>query len=149
MAIALPHPPPPLLKEKKNQCLFCMYDKERVWEVMKVETYQSFQLFFATIHGSYYTFQYYSQVLLYYLASFQGVFFFKYFFIVLSAKNFQFQLNKLFPNRRSIQGLQSLNLSFNILTGGIPQNIGDMRSLESIDFSEYQLFVKFLKVCQV
>ena len=39
----------------------------------------------------------------------------------------------------SLQGLQSLNLSFNILTGRIPKNIGDMGSLESIDFSINQL----------
>ena len=39
----------------------------------------------------------------------------------------------------SLTGLQSLNLSFNILTRGIPENIGDVRSLESIDFSVNQL----------
>ncbi len=32
-----------------------------------------------------------------------------------------------------------MNLSFNILTGRIPENIGDMGSLESIDFSVNQL----------
>ena len=35
----------------------------------------------------------------------------------------------------SLQGLQSLNLSFNVLIGRIPDNIGVMGSLESIDFS--------------
>ena len=39
----------------------------------------------------------------------------------------------------SLTGLQSLNLSFNILTGRIPKNIGDMRSLKFIDFSVNQL----------
>ena len=38
-----------------------------------------------------------------------------------------------------VQGLQSLNLSFNILIGRIPANIGVMRSLESIDFSANRL----------
>ena len=38
-----------------------------------------------------------------------------------------------------VQGLQSLNLSFNILIGRILANIGVMRSLESIDFSANRL----------
>ncbi|KAK7814320.1 receptor-like protein eix2 [Quercus suber] len=39
----------------------------------------------------------------------------------------------------SLQGLQSLNLSYNLLIGSIPENIGAMGSLESIDFSLNQL----------
>ena len=38
-----------------------------------------------------------------------------------------------------LKGLQSLNLSFNILTGRIPEKIGDLGSVESIDFSSNQL----------
>ena len=51
------------------------------------------RLIFTTIHGSHYTFWYYSWVLLYY---------FSYLLVlstVLSAKNFQFKLNKLFSNK--------------------------------------------------
>ena len=50
-------------------------------------------VFFNTIHGSHYIFCYYLWILLYY---------FNYFLvlsIMLSTKSFQFQLNKLFPNR--------------------------------------------------
>ncbi|KAK9992775.1 hypothetical protein SO802_022478 [Lithocarpus litseifolius] len=39
----------------------------------------------------------------------------------------------------SLHGLQSLNLSYNLLIGNIPENIGAMGSLESIDFSLNQL----------
>ncbi|XP_065635183.1 receptor-like protein EIX2 isoform X1 [Quercus suber] len=39
----------------------------------------------------------------------------------------------------SLQGLQSLNLSYNFLIGSILENIGTMGSLESIDFSLNQL----------
>ena len=39
----------------------------------------------------------------------------------------------------SLQGLQSLNLSYNLLSGSIPENIGSMGSLESIDFSVNKL----------
>ncbi|KAM3683823.1 hypothetical protein ACJW31_12G177900 [Castanea mollissima] len=39
----------------------------------------------------------------------------------------------------SLQGLHYLNLSYNLLIGSIPENIGAMGSLESIDFSLNQL----------
>ena len=51
------------------------------------------QLIFATIYGSYCTFWYYSWASLYYFSYLLTL------SIVLSAKSFQFQLNKLFLNR--------------------------------------------------
>ncbi|XP_059629358.1 receptor-like protein EIX2 [Cornus florida] len=40
----------------------------------------------------------------------------------------------------SLRGLHSLNLSYNLLTGRIPKNIGAMEQLEAIDFSMNHLF---------
>ena len=65
-----------------------------VW--LKKPTFFTLQLFFAIIHESHYTFLYYSWVSLSY---------FSYLLVlstVLSTKSFQFQLNKLFPNRHYI-----------------------------------------------
>ena len=42
----------------------------------------------------------------------------------------------------SLRGLQSLNLSYNLLIGNIPMNIGTMVLLESIDFSMNHLSSK-------
>ena len=63
-----------------------------VWYWLKKPTFFTIQLIFATIHGSHCTFWYYSWVLLYYFSYLLTL------FIVLSAKSFQFQLNKLFLN---------------------------------------------------
>ena len=61
--------------------------------LLKKPVFFTIQLIFSTIHGSHYTFWYYSWPPLYYFNC----------LLVLStiflAKSFQFQLNKLFPNR--------------------------------------------------
>ena len=64
-----------------------------VWHWLKKPTFFTIQIIFATIHGSHCTFWYHSWVLLYYFSYLLGL------FTAFSAKSFQFQLNKLFPNR--------------------------------------------------
>ena len=67
-----------------------------VWIPMKNKNYFTIQFIFITIHGFYCTFWYYSWVLLYYFGYIITL------STVFSAKSFQIQLNKLFPNRLEI-----------------------------------------------
>ena len=60
---------------------------------LKNQLFFTIQFIFATFHRYHCTFWYYSWVLLYYFSYLLDL------FIVLLAKSFQFQLNKLFPNR--------------------------------------------------
>ena len=64
-----------------------------VWDCLKSQFFFTIQLIFSTIHGSHCTFWYYSWSLLYYFSYLLTL------STVLSTKSFQFQLNKLFPNR--------------------------------------------------
>ena len=53
-----------LWKYKEISVLVC------IWNMLKISAYLQFQLFFAIIHESHYTFWYYSWVPLYYSANF-------------------------------------------------------------------------------
>ena len=75
-------------KQILNQIFRCVH-----LGLFKKPTFFTIQFIFATIYGSHCTFWYYSLILLYYFSYLLAL------YTVLSTKKFQFQLNKLFPNR--------------------------------------------------